>query len=282
LSNAQNAGQAFANNFGGIFVVESSIRQVVLVTGGGSGIGAATALRLSGEYDVAICGRRGNALDAVAKKADGIHPFVADIGDPEAASKLIDDVAQRFARLDALVLNAGIVITRPFAETSLEDWNQQLTVNLTGPFVLAQKALPHLLARKGAIVSVSSVGAVQTGPGLAAYSASKAGLTLMTQAIAYEHARHGLRANIVAPGWIRTEMGDEEMATMNIAEDLEGAYARVSRDVPQRRAGTADEAAEAIAWLLSPAASFVNGAVLAVDGGSLIANVGMTYFDEIA
>ncbi|MGO4439045.1 SDR family NAD(P)-dependent oxidoreductase [Rhizobium sp. RAF56] len=263
-------------------MVEGSSKPVVLVTGGGSGIGAATAVRLSGEYEVAICGRRGDALKAVAERADGIHPFVADIGDPAAASKLIGDIVARFGRLDGLVLNAGIVITKPFAETSLENWNQQLAINLTGPFVLAQTALPHLLARHGAIVSVSSVGAVQTGPGLAAYSASKAGLTLMTQAIAYEHARNGLRANIVAPGWIRTEMGDEEMATMNIAEDLEGAYAKVSEDVPQRRAGTANEAAEAIAWLLSPAASFVNGAVLAVDGGSLIANVGMTYFDKIA
>lgn len=261
--------------------MDGSTKPVVLVTGGGSGIGAAAALRLSGEYEVAICGRRATALNAVAERAAGIYPFVADIGEPEAAAKLIGDVVARFGRLDGLVLNAGIVITKPFAETSLDNWNQQLAINLTGPFVLAQAALPHLLQRKGAIVSVSSVGAVQTGPGLAAYSASKAGLTLMTQAIAYEHARHGLRANIVAPGWIRTEMGDEEMATMNIAEDLEGAYAKVSEDVPQRRAGTADEAAAAIAWLLSPAASFVNGAVLAVDGGSLIANVGMTFFDKI-
>jgi meso-butanediol dehydrogenase/(S,S)-butanediol dehydrogenase/diacetyl reductase len=263
-------------------MMAASSKPVVLVTGGGSGIGAATALRLAGEYDVAICGRRSEALNAVAGQAQGIHPFVADVGEPATARELIATVVARFGRLDGLVLNAGILIGKPFAETSLENWNQQIAINLTGPFVLAQAALPHLLARKGAIVSVSSVGAVQTGPGLAAYSASKAGLTLMTQAIAYEHARHGLRANIVAPGWIRTEMGDEEMATMNIAEDLEGAYAKVSEDVPQRRAGTADEAAEAIAWLLSPAASFVNGAVLAVDGGSLIANVGMTFFDKIA
>lgn len=262
-------------------MVPEQDRPVVLVTGGGSGIGLATALRLAGDYAVAICGRRNAALEAVAKRADGIYPFVADIGDPAAAARLVGDVVARFRRLDGLVLNAGIVITKPFAQTSLDDWNQQLAINLTGPFVLAQAALPHLLERKGAIVSVSSVGAVQTGPGLAAYSASKAGLTLMTQAIAYEYARHGLRANVVAPGWIRTEMGDEEMATMNIADDLEGAYAKVSEDVPQRRAGSAEEAAEAIAWLLSPAASFVNGAVLPVDGGSLIANVGMTFFDKI-
>lgn len=256
-------------------------KPVVLITGGGTGIGAAAARRLAGSHRVAICGRRREALDMVAAADSAIHPFVADIGDPEAARGLIADVVARFGRLDGLVLNAGILINAPFGEMALEDWNRQIAINLTGPFVLAQAALPHLLASKGAIVSITSVGAVQTGPGLAAYSASKAGLTLMTQAIAYEQARNGLRANIVAPGWIRTEMGDEEMETMQIAADLEGAYAKVSEYVPQRRAGSSGEAAEAIAWLLSPAASFVNGAVLAVDGGSLVANVGMTFFDKI-
>lgn len=257
-----------------------SSKPVILITGGGTGIGAAAARRLAADHEVVICGRRRAALDKVAEYG-GIHPIVADISDPTAARDLIADIVARFGRLDGLVLNAGILINSPFGEIPLEDWNQQIAINLTGPFILAQAALPHLLARQGAIVSISSVGGIQTGPGLAAYSASKAGLTLMTQAIAYEHARHGLRANIVAPGWIRTEMGDEEMATMNIADDLAGAYAKVSEEVPQRRAGTSEEAAEAIAWLLSPAASFVNGAVLAVDGGSLIANVGMTFFDKI-
>ncbi|MBO9379148.1 SDR family oxidoreductase [Sphingomonas histidinilytica] len=255
-------------------------KPVVIVTGGGSGIGAGAARRLAREWQVAICGRRKEPLDAVAAET-GAVPFVSDIGDPEAARKLIADVVAHFGRLDGLVLNAGILINAPFGEMSLDAWNQQIGINLTGPFVLAQAALPHLLARKGAVVSITSVGGMQTGPGLAAYSASKAGLQLMTQALAYEHARDGLRANIVAPGWIRTEMGDEEMETMQIADDLEGAYAKVSEFVPQRRAGSSDEAAEAIAWLLSPAASFVNGAVLAVDGGSLVANVGMTFFDKI-
>ena len=131
-------------------------------------------------------------------------------------------------------------------------------------------------------VSVSSVGAVQTGPGLAAYSTAKAGLSHFTCCLAYEYARQGLRANVVAPGWIRSEMADEEMKMLPIGRDLDAAYAKVSEHVPQRRAGSSMEAAEAIAFLLSPAASFINGAVLPVDGGSLIANSGMTYFDTVA
>lgn len=257
-----------------------STKPVVLVTGGGSGIGAAAARRLASEWQVVICGRRLEPLENVASET-GAASFVTDVGDPTAASQLIADIVARFGRLDGLVLNAGVLVNAGFGEISLEAWNQQIAINLTGPFVMTQAALPHLLAAKGAVVSITSVGAMQTGPGLAAYSASKAGLQLMTQALAYEHARDGLRANIVAPGWIRTEMGDEEMETMHIADDLEGAYAKVSEHVPARRAGTSEEAAEAIAWLLSPAASFVNGAVLAVDGASLVANVGMTFFDKI-
>lgn len=259
---------------------DATTRPVVLVTGGGSGIGAAAARRLAADWQVVICGRRREPLEAVAAET-GATIFTTDVGDPVAASRLIADIVAQFGRLDGLVLNAGILINATFGETSLDAWNQQIAINLTGPFVMTQAALPHLLATKGAVVSITSVGAMQTGPGLAAYSASKAGLQLMTQALAYEHARDGLRANIVAPGWIRTEMGDEEMETMHIAENLEGAYAKVSEHVPARRAGNSDEAAEAIAWLLSPAASFVNGAVLAVDGGSLVANVGMTFFDKI-
>ncbi|WP_054308869.1 SDR family oxidoreductase [Mesorhizobium sp. 1M-11] len=255
-------------------------KPVVIVTGGGSGIGAAVAERLANSHRVVICGRRKDALDAVAART-GADSIAMDVTDHDAVRNLVTQTVDRHGRLDGLVLNAGIILSASIDELPIADWERQIAVNLTAPFVMTQVALPHLLASRGAVVAVSSVGAVQTGPGISAYSAAKAGISQFIKCLAYEYARYGLRANVVAPGWIRSEMADEEMRALPIGTDLEAAYAKVSEHVPQRRAGSSMEAAEVIAFLLSPAASFVNGAVYAVDGGSLIANSGMTYVDGL-
>lgn len=251
-------------------------RPVVLITGGGTGIGAAIARVLAERYQVAICGRRAAPIDAVAAEIGGAA-FVTDLGDAASAANLVPQVIARFGRLDALVLNAGVILPSAVAQMPLADWQAQIAINLTAPFILAQSALPHLIMRKGGIVAIASAAARGTGQGLAAYSASKAGLVLLTQTIAFENARHGLRANIISPGWVRTEMGDAEM--MALSGSVEDGYAKVTRNIPERRAGLPIEIARVAAFLLSDAASYLNGAVIPVDGGGTIVDVGMLGFD---
>ena len=180
------------------------------------------------------------------------------------------------------MLNAGVMLPGTVAEASVDDWRATLDVNLTGPFLLARAALPKLLERQGSVVSVASIAALRAGPGMAAYCASKAGLVLLTQCLAVEQGAAGLRANVVAPGWVRTEMADEEMDEFGGPRglDREAAYAEVTRNVPARRPATADEAAAAVVWLLSPQAAYVNGSVLTVDGGTSIVDVGTLAFGD--
>jgi meso-butanediol dehydrogenase / (S,S)-butanediol dehydrogenase / diacetyl reductase len=251
---------------------------VVLITGGGSGIGAAIAHRLAGSHRVVICGRRREPLERVALET-GALAVTADVSDEGSCSELVNRILEQFGRIDQLVLNAGIVEAANVSTMSVQSWRRQIDVNLNGPFIVAKQCLPHLVARAGAIVAISSIAAQRTGPGLSAYSASKAGLTLLTQSIAFENARFGLRANVVCPGWTRTEMSDREVAILGGGAAVEG-YRRVSRWVPQRRVSESREVAELVVWLLSPLASYLNGSVINVDGGESIVCPSLVEFDE--
>lgn len=260
---------------------DRSADRVALITGGGSGIGAATAAALhSSGWRVAICGRRQSALDAVAATTEAFT-IAADVSVPDAARRVVRETVEHFGRLDGLVLNAGVVRPGPVAELSDQDWEAMVATNLSGPFRIAREALPHLTSSRGGLVGVASMSALRATTGLAGYNATKAGLVMLIQSIAVDHGPLGVRANAVCPGWTRTEMADDEMAGLAAERgiDTETAYEQSTAIVPLRRPAEAREVAAVVRWLLSDDASYLNGVVLPVDGGQAPVDPGTIAFD---
>ena len=252
----------------------------MLIIGGGTGIGAAVARRMGRDgWSVCASGRRIEPLRAVASEVGGLA-VSADASTPEGAQRAVDACVERFGRLDALVVSAGAGAGAMVAEQTIERWNVVIATNLTAPFLVCRAALPHLIDARGAIVTISSLAGLRADPASAAYCSSKAGLVMLTHCIALDYGPAGVRANCVCPGWIRTAMADEEIDVLAARRgvDREGAYAAACAHVPARRAGSPEEAAAAVAWLASPAASYVNGAVLTVDGGAAIVDAGTLAF----
>lgn len=257
--------------------MSQSTKTVTIITGGGTGVGAALARLLSERgHDVVIAGRRQAPLDAVAAETGAIA-VVGDLSTEEGARALIERAITTYGKIDNLVLNAGVVHNGKVADFELEKWNETLSINLTTNFLLSKLALPHLVATRGSIVGVSSIASLRSGYGMSAYAASKAGLTALIENIAFDYALDGVRANIICPGWILTEMAEQEFAEAAQTKNttVEGVFADLLKFVPQQRASTPDEQAKPIAWLLSDEASYITGASLVVDGGATIVDAGM-------
>ncbi len=253
----------------------------VLITGGGSGIGAAVARRMARDgWAVCVSGRRERPLAAVAGEAGGAW-VAADTSTEEGAQAAVDVAVDRFGGLDALVTSAGASAGGTAGEQSLERWDRVIATNLTGTFLACRAALPHLVAARGAIVTVASLAGLRAGPASAAYASSKAGAIMLTQCIALDYGPVGVRANCVCPGWIRTAMADaamDELAADRGRPDREAAYALATDPVPARRPGTPEEVAGTVAWLAGEEASYVNGAVITVDGGSAVVDAATLAF----
>ena len=251
--------------------------RVLLITGGGSGIGAAVARGAAAlDWRVVITGRRAEALRRVADSAPGVLAMPADMSEPEAVAGVVSQVAERWGRLDVVVANAGVMHEGSAAGTDPSDWRRVLDVNLTGPYLLAREAMPLLRGSRGSFIAVGSIAGLRVPAGAAAYAVSKAALDMLVRTIAVDEGPHGVRANIVCPGWVRTEMADGEMASFGgpLGLDEEGAYAEVSRLVPLGRPALPDEVAGAVLWLAGAEASYITGASLTVDGGTTLVDPG--------
>ncbi|MDH6117022.1 SDR family oxidoreductase [Kitasatospora sp. GAS204B] len=239
--------------------------RVVIVTGGGSGIGAATAHRFAAAgATVVIIGRTQAKLDEVVSGAPTGSTLIArvgDVSDEVEITRLVDGVAHDHGRLDTLVNNAGTC--EPLGSVTDIDtagWRRVMSTDLDGVFFASRAALPHLRAVGGSIVNVGSASGLGGDWGLAAYDAAKGAVTNLTNAMALDHGAEGVRVNAVHPSMISTDM------TAGFLQN-EAIVAAALNRVPMRRFGDPAEAASVITFLASAAASFVNGAHIRVDGG---------------
>lgn len=239
--------------------------KVAFVTGGGSGIGAATSQRLAQEgATVVVCGRRREPLDAVVAgivaaggKAEAV---VADVSDEAGFTAALEAAAQRHGRLDVLVNNAMAYTWGSIEEMSTADWHANFTTSVDGTFWGTRTAMRLMKGKGGAIVNVSSICGQLGTPWMAGYSAAKAAIDNFSRAAAAEGAPHGIRVNVVIPAVVETP------ATAGMLAD-DASRRNTEKLIPMGRVGQPEELANAILFLASDEASYITGASLPVDGG---------------
>ncbi|MGH7322633.1 MAG: SDR family NAD(P)-dependent oxidoreductase [Candidatus Rokuibacteriota bacterium] len=246
-----------------------------LITGGGTGIGRATAELFAREgARVTVSGRRRPELEEtvrVVEKAGGQATCVAgDVAIPAEAERMVHETVRAHGGLDILVNNAGILVRNAsVTNVSIEDWERVIGVDLTGVFLVSRFALQEMVraGRGGAIVTVSSVAGIMGDPNLAPYNAAKGGVNMLSKNMALDYARHGIRVNTVCPGRVWTPM---PMSRLKPGEDSEEVLARWGKNIPLGRVGRPEDIAQAILFLASDDASWITGTDLVIDGGATI------------
>ncbi|HMK87159.1 MAG TPA: SDR family oxidoreductase [Steroidobacteraceae bacterium] len=245
--------------------------RVAVVTGGGSGIGAATAMLLGRlGANVAIAGRTVDRLQSKAAEiaeasGRGCIAVPTDVRDEEQVANLIRRVVEHYGRIDVLVNNAGGTFLSPLSDVTSKMWDKSFALNVDAAYYCTREAGRHFIAQgSGAIVNVSSLAGVHGTKGGAPYSSAKAALQMLTRVSAAEWGPYGIRVNCVAPGMILSERVTEHLEKSNI--DLRAGMA----NLPLRRAGKPEEVANAIVFLASDAASYITGETLSVGGGPVL------------
>jgi len=243
--------------------------RVALVTGASSGLGAQFAKALADNgAAVALVARRVDRLKALKKKIEesGARAVAieADVTDHAAMTRAFDAVEKALGTVTILVNNAGIAHGGRAVEMPPEEWRKVLSTNLDAVFFWAQEAARRMLAAKkqGAIVNIASVLGLAVAKGAVAYAAAKAGVVQVTKALAVELAFKGIRVNAIAPGWFVTEMNDDYLAGE--------AGAKIKREIPMGRFGSAGDLDGALLLLVSDAGNYITGATIVVDGGQVI------------
>ncbi|MGE3600808.1 MAG: SDR family NAD(P)-dependent oxidoreductase [Dehalococcoidia bacterium] len=243
-----------------------------IVTGASEGIGGAVALKFAAD-----CADRGETLeivlttsgrkpgpqkliDRIKERGGRVLFLTGDLAQPDVCSRIAQDTLDFLGGLDAFVSNAALICSGPLDTLPLASWNRVFDADVRPTFIMSQLFKPALATSHGAIVAVASMSGERPHPGLGAYSSAKAALIMLCRQIAQEWAGDGIRANVVAPGLIRTPLTEPIYADANLKEGRE-------RIVPLRRIGSPHEIAEVVAFLAGPASSYITGQVLIADGG---------------
>jgi NAD(P)-dependent dehydrogenase (short-subunit alcohol dehydrogenase family) len=246
--------------------------KVTLITGGTSGIGAATAVRFAAEgAAVVVTGRnveRGEQiLDAIVAKRGQALFIRSDVRMAKDCREAVERTLERFGKVDVLFNNAGVFHPKTVIDCTEEEWDETIDSSLKGAFLMSKYVLPSMIERRsGSIIHMSSGWGIQGGDRAAAYCAAKGGLIVMAKAMAIDHGPSGIRVNCVCPGDVMTPMLPDDAQKRGISWD---EYAAGAAKRPLGRIGTAEEIAAAVLYLASDESSFVTGTALVVDGGGV-------------